>query len=178
MAEKADPPIFSRTMQERLNIDSDGEKIECIDTDGNPKIEGASKEEDREETEENEGASEGYGPAASSNSDEGDNADEEGSGSYDEDKDENYEYKLNCEINGFRAKLRELLINAWGEEGAATAPNPGNMLLGDIREAIIDLDSKHGKLMDEQPSDAAVDMQLFLQQHSILNQVLSCLKDS
>lgn len=87
-------------------------------------------------------------------------------------------YKLNCEINGFRAKLRELLINAWGEEGAATAPNPGNMLLGDIREAIIDLDSKHGKLMDEQPSDAAVDMQLFLQQHSILNQVLSCLKDS
>ncbi|RZC71734.1 hypothetical protein C5167_034910 [Papaver somniferum] len=33
-AEKVDPPIFARTMRERLDIDSDGEKIEGIDANG------------------------------------------------------------------------------------------------------------------------------------------------
>lgn len=34
LAEKVDPPIFARTMRERLDIDSDGEKIEGIDANG------------------------------------------------------------------------------------------------------------------------------------------------
>lgn len=67
LVEKSNRPIFTRTMQERLNVDSDGNTMEGIDVDGEPL---SDEETDEESSEDDDGSSDsGDGSATSSESD-------------------------------------------------------------------------------------------------------------
>lgn len=68
LAEKAIPRLFARTMNERLNVDSDGETIDGVDENGEP-VEVGDLEEENEDDEGSEDAGdEGYGSATETGS--------------------------------------------------------------------------------------------------------------